>query len=206
LDCFQHGRIGFLSVDQRIDPIAPQQGSLYHTPNDPSQHLEMPSVIRQVALQFFRQTFGLRGLRPVSLQVLSQQSGPMANAIQAEEEVHDSPDQGHEPNETHPRDGGARVTFVENRVPSRQPSEKQPQSDGSDVPGVVQQIPNSHRHCYLSLRLVLFVFMAHFLSTREAENAAHHLGYHAFFVRANDADRNSARRHGNHASGVAVPE
>jgi hypothetical protein len=138
----------------------------------------------------------------------------MANAIQAEEEVHDSPEQGHEPNETHPRDGGARIALVENRVPSRQHREKQPKSDGSDVPDVVHQITNGHRHYGLSLRLVLFVFMAHFFSTRKAENAAHHLGYHAFFVRANDADRNplgrrptdSWRHAHRRPSGVAVPE
>jgi len=70
LDCFQHGRIGFISVHQRIDPIARQQRSFYHTPNDSSQHLEMLSVIRQMALQLFRQTFGLRGLCPVPLKVI----------------------------------------------------------------------------------------------------------------------------------------
>lgn len=38
-------------VQQRIDPIARQQGSIYYTSNDPRQHLEMFSVIRQLALQ-----------------------------------------------------------------------------------------------------------------------------------------------------------
>jgi hypothetical protein len=41
--------------------------------------------------------------------------------------------------------------------------------------------------------------MAHFLSPLEAENAAHRLGYHAYFVRANNADCNPAGRRGNHA-------
>jgi hypothetical protein len=92
LDRFQHGRIGFISVHQRIDPIALQQGSLYHTPNDPSQHLEMPHVIRQMALQLFRKTFELRGMCPVPLKVTSQQSGLMADAIDSEDKVHDSAD------------------------------------------------------------------------------------------------------------------
>jgi hypothetical protein len=163
LDRFQHGRIGFISVHQRIDPIARQQGSLYHTPNDPSQHLKILSVIRQMTLQLFGQTFGLCGLCPVAFKVPSQQSGLMANAIDSEDEVHDSPDQGHEPNETYPRDGGTRITFFENRVPSRQHRENQPKSDCSDVPDVVRQITKGRRHCGLSLRLLLFVFMAHLL-------------------------------------------
>jgi hypothetical protein len=146
LDRFQHGRKGFISVHQRIDPIAWQQGSLDHTPNDPGQHLEMPSVIRQMALQLVRQTFGLCGLRPVPLKVPSQQSGLMANAIDSEDKVHDSPDQGHEPNETHPRDGGARLTLMKNRVPSRQHREKKSKSDGSNAPDVVHKIINGHRH------------------------------------------------------------
>jgi hypothetical protein len=37
------------------------------------------------------------------------------------------------------------------------------------------------------------------LFSAKAENAANRLGYHAFFVRANDADRNPAGRRGNHA-------
>ena len=80
----------------------------------------MPCVIRQMALQVFRQTFGLGGLCPVPLKVPSQQSGLMANAIDSEDKVHDSPGQGHEPDEAHPRDGGARITLVEDRVPSCQ--------------------------------------------------------------------------------------
>ncbi len=158
LDRFQHGRIGFISVHQRIDPIARQQRSLYHTFNDPSQHLEIPSVIRQMALQVFRQTFGLCGLRPVPLKVSAQQSGLMANTIDSENEVHDSPDQGHEPNESHPCHGGTRITLGENRVPSHQHREKQSKPDGSDVPEVVYQITNVYRHCGLFLRLVRFVF------------------------------------------------
>ena len=102
LDRLQHGRISFISVHQRINPIARQQGAIDHAPNDPSQHLQMPCAIRQMALQLFRKTFGLRGLGPVPLKVSSQQSGLVANAIHSEDEVHDSPDQGHEPNEAHP--------------------------------------------------------------------------------------------------------
>jgi len=113
----------------------------------------------------------------------------MANAIDSEDKVHDSPDQGHEPNETHPRDGGARITFVENRVPGRQHREKQPKPDGSDVPHVVHQITKGLCHRGLSLSLVIFVFIVHFFSTLEAENAATRLGDHEFFVRANDTDR-----------------
>ena len=70
----------------------------------------------------------------------------MANAIDSEDEVHDSPDQGHEPNETHPRDGGARITLVENRVSSRQHREKKSKSDGGNAPDVVHKIINGHRH------------------------------------------------------------
>jgi hypothetical protein len=119
----------------------------------------MPSVIRQMTLQVFGQTFWLRRLCPVPLKVPSQQSGLMANAIDSEHEVHDSPDQGHEPNKPYPRDGGTRIALVENRVPSRQHREKQPKSDGSDVPDVVCQITNGRRHCSLFLTLVLIVFM-----------------------------------------------
>ena len=72
----------------------------------------MPSVIRQMALQLFRQTFCLCLLCPVPFKVSSQQSRLMANAIASEDEVNDRPDQGHEPNETHPRDGGARITLA----------------------------------------------------------------------------------------------
>ena len=46
-----------------------------------------------------------------------------------------------------------------------------------DVPDVEHQITNGHRHCGLFLRLVIFVFMAHFLSTLETENAANRFGY-----------------------------
>ena len=152
MDRFQHGRIGFISVHQRIDPIARQQGPLDHTPNDPGQHLDMPAVIRQMARQLFRQTFGMRGLCPVPIEVPSQQRGLMANAIDSEDEVHDRPGQGHEPNETHPRDGRARITLIENRVPGRQHREKQPKSDRGDVPGVEHQITNSYGHCGLLLR------------------------------------------------------
>jgi hypothetical protein len=52
----------------------------------------MPSVIRQMVLQLVRKTFGLRGFSPVPLKVPSQKSGLMANAIDSENEVHDSPD------------------------------------------------------------------------------------------------------------------
>jgi hypothetical protein len=38
-----------------------------------------------------------------------------------------------------------------------------------------------------------------FFFSAKAENAANRLGYHAFFVRANDADRNPAGCGGNHA-------
>jgi hypothetical protein len=79
----------------------------------------------------------------VSLQVSSQQSRLAANPIQAEDEVRDGPDQGHKANETHPRDGGTRITLPENRVPSRQRSEKKLKSDGNDIPEVVQHITNS---------------------------------------------------------------
>jgi hypothetical protein len=94
LDRFLHSRIGFISVHQRIDPIARQQGSIYYSPNDPRQHLEMFSVIRQMALQLFRQACGLRGLCPVPLKVPSQQSGLMANAIDSEDEYMTAPTRG----------------------------------------------------------------------------------------------------------------
>ena len=68
LDRLQHGRIGFISVHQRIDPIARQQGSLHHTPNDPSQHLEMPSVIRQMALQLVPADIRVARLAPGTAQ------------------------------------------------------------------------------------------------------------------------------------------
>ena len=83
----------------------------------------------------------------------------MSNAVDSEDEVQDRTDQGHEPNETYPRDGGARITLVENYVSGRQHREKQPKSDGSDVPDLKHQITNSYRHYGLPLKLVLFVFM-----------------------------------------------
>ena len=66
-DRFQHGRIGLITVHQRVNPIASQQGSPHYAPDDTSQHHQMPLVARQMALQLLRQTFGLRGFRPVPI-------------------------------------------------------------------------------------------------------------------------------------------
>jgi hypothetical protein len=48
--------------------------------------------------------------------------------------------------------------------------------------------------------------MAHFLLTREAENAADRLAYQAFLIRANGADRYPTGHRGNRALGAAVPK
>jgi hypothetical protein len=63
----------------------------------------------------------------------------------------------------------------------------------------MHQITDGYCHCVLSQRLVLFVIMAHSLSALDVENAVNRFGHRMFVVRADDADRNSARRPANHA-------
>ena len=70
LDRLQHGRIGFVAVDQRIDLIAPQQGAVYHAADDPGQHGEMSRRDpADGAATLPGSAFALRGLCPVSLEI-----------------------------------------------------------------------------------------------------------------------------------------
>jgi len=76
-----------------------------------------------MALQFLRRTCGA----PFALRVPLQRSGLMPDAIGSEDEVKDRPDQGHEPDETQPCDGGTRITLVEARM-SAHPALRTPAS------------------------------------------------------------------------------
>ena len=100
----------------------------------------------QMVQQLFRQAFGVDGLRPVPLEAASQQSGFMTDTIDSEDEVHDRAGQGHQPDETHPRDGCPGITLVKNHMPSRQHREEQTKAQGGDMPDVVHQIIHVHRH------------------------------------------------------------
>ncbi len=87
----------------------------------------------------------------------------MTKAIDSEDEVQDSSDQGRKPNEAHPCDGRARITLMEDRVPSRRYGEKQPESNDGDVPEVMREMTSGRRHHGPSLRSASIFRMAHSL-------------------------------------------
>ncbi|GEM_PF-2071913 len=107
----------------------------------------MGSVPGQMTRQFVGQTFGLCDLSTVTFQVAPQLGGLVADAVDSEDEVEHRPDEGHEPDETDPRDGGARITFFENRVRGRQHGEKQSKKNDSDVPDLLHKTAQRHDHC-----------------------------------------------------------
>ena len=71
-DRLQHGRKGFIPVNQRLNSISRQQRSVHHATHYSGQHLQVPGVTRQMAMQLVRRTLGLRGLGAVPFEVPPQ--------------------------------------------------------------------------------------------------------------------------------------
>ena len=116
LDRLQHRREGLIPVNERLDPVARQQWPLHHAAHHSHQHVEVPGVAGQMAMQLLRRTFGLRLVGAVAFEVAPQQDRLAANPVHPEDEVERRARQRHQPDEAHPRDGRARIPLVEDGV------------------------------------------------------------------------------------------
>ena len=105
LDRLQHRRKGLISIDQRLDPISRQQGLLHHASHHSHEHVQVPGVAGQMAVQFLRRTLWLCLVGAIPFEVAPQQNGLAAKPVDAKCKVKRRPDHGHQPDEAHPRDG-----------------------------------------------------------------------------------------------------
>ena len=105
LNRLQHRRERLISVNERLDPVARQQRPLHHAAHHSRQHVQVPGVPWQMAVQFLRRTLRLLLVGAVPLEAAPQQDGLAANPVHAKDEVERRPDQGHQPDEAHPPDG-----------------------------------------------------------------------------------------------------
>ncbi len=69
LDRLQHGRVGLIPVDERLQPVARQQRPLHHAAHDADQHVEVPGVAGQMAMQLLRRALRLRFMGAIPFEV-----------------------------------------------------------------------------------------------------------------------------------------
>ena len=92
LNRFQHRRERLVSIHERLDPVPRQQRPLHHAAYHPNQHVQVPGVPGQVAMQFLRRTIRLRLVGAESLEAVPQLDGLPANPVHSKDEVQRRPD------------------------------------------------------------------------------------------------------------------
>jgi len=136
-DRLEHGRKSRVPVHQGLDPVARQQRPLDHALDHAGQHLEVPRLGRQMAVQLLRQTSRLGRQRAVAVQVRAQRRGPPPDAVDAKDEIEQRARQRHQPNAPEPPDSRARIALVENHVSRRHGRQHQGKAGQDEVPDLV---------------------------------------------------------------------
>jgi hypothetical protein len=76
----------------------------------------MTRMSRQVVMKVVGRAFGSGGWGAVTLEVAAQKGCLAAKTVDSEDEIQESTNQRHQPNETDPRDSRAGIPLVQNGV------------------------------------------------------------------------------------------
>ncbi len=115
MDGGQHGRVGLVAVSERRDPVAGGERTTGDMLHHPHQGAHPP-------IQFGQCRGGGRcavgggidGVQPGP--VLAKLGGAALDPVDAEQHVQHRPQDGHQPDQPHPADGGPFIAFVQHRV------------------------------------------------------------------------------------------